>query len=58
MRVDLAIGMGGDFLQLQLATWQRVERYLQTSTGIVLAVGLAEQHGPNGLIGTDAICPK
>ena len=45
-------------MQLQLATWQEVERYLQTSSGVILPIGSAEQHGPNGLIGTDAICPE
>jgi len=45
-------------MQLQQATWQEVERYLQTSTGIIMPIGSAEQHGPNGMIGTDAICPE
>ena len=45
-------------MQLQLATWQEVERYLRSSTGIILPIGSAEQHGPNGLVGTDAICPE
>jgi len=44
-------------MQLALSTWQEVERYLQTSTGIIIPIGSTEQHGPNGLIGTDAICP-
>ena len=43
---------------LHLSTWQEVERYLARSTGIVLPIGSTEQHGPNGLIGTDAICPE
>jgi len=43
-------------MQLALSTWQEVERYLQTSTGIIIPIGSTEQHGPNGLIGTDAIC--
>jgi creatinine amidohydrolase len=43
---------------LQLCTWQEVEAYLQHSTGIILPIGSTEQHGPNGLIGTDAICPE
>ncbi|MCR9255820.1 MAG: creatininase family protein [Alphaproteobacteria bacterium] len=45
-------------MQLQLSTWQEVEKYLETSTGIILPIGSTEQHGPNGLIGTDAICPE
>lgn len=43
---------------LQLATWQEVEAYLKRSTGIIIPIGSTEQHGPNGLIGTDCICPE
>ena len=42
---------------LQLAAWPEVEEYLKTSTAIIVPIGSTEQHGPNGLIGTDAICP-
>jgi creatinine amidohydrolase len=45
-------------MQLQLQTWQEVEAYLQTSRGIILPIGSTEQHGPIGLIGTDAICAE
>jgi creatinine amidohydrolase len=45
-------------MQLQLQTWQEVEAYLQTSRGIILPIGSTEQHGPTGLIGTDAICAE
>jgi creatinine amidohydrolase len=45
-------------MQLQLATWQEVDRYLQTSTTAVIPIGSTEQHGPNGFIGTDALCPE
>ena len=45
-------------MQLRLCTWQEVERYLRDRTGIVMPIGSSEQHGPNGLIGTDAICPE
>jgi len=45
-------------MKLQHATWQEVEAYLQRSTGIILPIGSTEQHGPNGLLGTDAICPE
>jgi creatinine amidohydrolase len=45
-------------MQLQLLTWQEVEAYLQTSRGIILPIGSTEQHGPVGLIGTDAICAE
>ena len=43
---------------LQLCTWQEVESYLERSRGIIVPIGSTEQHGPNGLIGTDAICPE
>jgi len=45
-------------MRLQLSTWQEVEAYLGRSKGIIMPVGSTEQHGPNGLIGTDAICPE
>jgi creatinine amidohydrolase len=35
-----------------------VDAYLQDSKAIILPIGSTEQHGPNGLIGTDAICPE
>lgn len=40
---------------LHLCTWSEVEDYLTRSTGIIMPIGSTEQHGPNGLIGTDAI---
>ncbi|MGE0222538.1 MAG: creatininase family protein [Acetobacteraceae bacterium] len=43
---------------LQTQTWQEVERYLGQSNGIIMPIGSTEQHGPNGLIGTDAICAE
>jgi len=43
---------------LQQRTWQEVERYLARSRGILIPIGSTEQHGPVGLIGTDAICPE
>jgi len=43
---------------LQLCTWREVEAYLERATGILIPVGSTEQHGPNGMIGTDAICPE
>lgn len=45
-------------MQLHLSTWTEVESYLQHSTGIILPIGSTEQHGPTGLIGTDAICAE
>ncbi|MEH1815982.1 MAG: creatininase family protein, partial [Nostoc sp.] len=43
---------------LHLSTWQEVEAYLQQSKGIIFPIGSTEQHGPTGLIGTDAICAE
>jgi creatinine amidohydrolase len=43
---------------LQLATWQEVDHYLAKSSGIILPIGSTEQHGPKGLLGTDALCPE
>src|SRR5277367_5444134 len=43
---------------LQHQTWQEVEVYLGRSQGIILPIGSTEQHGPNGLIGTDALCAE
>ena len=43
---------------LHLSTWQEVEAYLQRSRGIIVPIGSTEQHGPTGLIGTDAICAE
>src|SRR3546814_5368725 len=42
-------------MQLQLTTWPEVEAYLERSTGIIVPIGSPEQHGPTGLIGTDAL---
>ena len=42
-------------MQLQLKTWQFVEDYLKNKTGIIIPIGSTEQHGPTGLIGTDAL---
>lgn len=43
---------------LHLSTWAEIEAYLKRSTGIIIPIGSTEQHGPNGLIGTDAICAE
>ena len=44
-------------MQLHLSTWKEIESYLLRSQGILIPIGSTEQHGPNGLICTDAICP-
>ncbi len=43
---------------LHLSTWLEVEAYLEQSQGIIIPIGSTEQHGPTGLIGTDAICAE
>jgi len=40
-------------MELALATSQEVEDYLRTQRGCIVPIGSVEQHGPNGLIGTD-----
>jgi creatinine amidohydrolase len=40
-------------MQLALSTWQEVEDYLRVSRGNIIPIGSTEQHGPNGLLGTD-----
>ncbi|MBD2460429.1 creatininase family protein [Oscillatoria sp. FACHB-1407] len=43
---------------LHLSTWIEVEDYLTRSQGLIIPIGSTEQHGPTGLIGTDAICAE
>ncbi len=45
-------------MQLHHCTSPEVEKYMTRSRLILVPVGSTEQHGPNGLIGTDAICPE
>lgn len=45
-------------MQLHLSTWQEIETYLKDNDGIIIPIGSTEQHGPTGLIGTDAICAE
>jgi len=40
-------------MRLALTTWRQVEAYLETKRTLIVPVGSTEQHGPNGLIGTD-----
>ena len=46
------------FMRLQTQTWPEIESYLNRSNGIIVPIGSTEQHGPNGMLGTDAICPE
>ena len=44
---------------LQLSSWPEIEARLASGRrGIVIPVGSTEQHGPTGLLGTDALCPE
>ncbi len=45
-------------MQLHLSTWPEVEAYLAKSKAILIPIGSTEQHGPTGLLGTDALCPE
>jgi creatinine amidohydrolase len=45
-------------MQLQLMSWPEVESYLEENIGVIVPIGATEQHGPTGLIGTDAICAE
>ncbi|NJR70364.1 MAG: creatininase family protein [Synechococcales cyanobacterium CRU_2_2] len=45
-------------MQLHLSTWPEVQAYLGRSRTLILPIGSTEQHGPTGLIGTDAICAE
>ena len=45
-------------MDLLHSTWKEVEAYLARSKGIIVPLGSVEQHGPSGLIGTDAICAE
>src|SRR5258708_9151024 len=49
---------GSPFMRLEMLTWRKVEAYLRLSKGIIVPVGSTEQHGPEGLIGTDHLCPE
>jgi creatinine amidohydrolase len=40
------------------ATWPEIEAYLSKSRTIIIPIGSTEQHGPMGLIGTDAMCAE
>jgi creatinine amidohydrolase len=45
-------------MDLRLSTWPEVEAYLHRSRGILVPIGSTEQHGPTGLIGTDALAAE
>ncbi len=43
---------------LHLSTWQEIDEHLKKSKAILIPIGSTEQHGPNGFLGTDALCPE
>ena len=45
-------------MRLDHATWEEVEDHVSRVPGIILPAGSTEQHGPMGLIGTDALCAE
>ncbi len=45
-------------MHLHHCTWLEIANYLQQQTGIIIPTGSTEQHGPMGLIGTDALCAE
>ncbi len=45
-------------MQLHLSSWSEIDTYLKSSRAIVVPIGSTEQHGPTGLLGTDALCPE
>jgi creatinine amidohydrolase len=49
---------GTNIMLLHHMTWKDVEAYLAANKGIIVPIGSTEQHGPNGPIGTDVICPE
>ena len=42
-------------MYLKHLTWRETEQYLQQKQSIIMPIGSHEQHGPNGMIGTDII---
>lgn len=43
---------------LAQCTWPEVEAYLERSGGVILPIGSTEQHGPSGVMGTDALAAE
>lgn len=44
--------------RLELCTWPEVEQYLARERVVIVPIGSTEQHGPNGILGTDSICAE
>ncbi len=45
-------------MQLVSRTWIEVDEYLKNSDGLIIPIGSCEQHGPIGMMGTDALCAE
>ncbi len=45
-------------VRLARLTWRQVTVDLERSRLVVIPIGSTEQHGPNGLLGTDAMCAE
>lgn len=45
-------------MKLMQSTWPDIESWLLKSKAILIPIGSVEQHGPNGFLGTDALCPE
>jgi creatinine amidohydrolase/Fe(II)-dependent formamide hydrolase-like protein len=45
-------------MQLHLSSWPEIETYLAKSKAVIIPIGSTEQHGPNGVLGTDALCAE
>ncbi|MBS0124065.1 creatininase family protein [Thetidibacter halocola] len=45
-------------MRLDHMTWPEAEAHVAGGGGVILPVGSTEQHGPMGLIGTDAFCAR
>ncbi len=45
-------------MELAKSTWKQVEKYLKSSTKVVIPIGSTEQHGPTGIFCTDYVIPE
>ena len=45
-------------MRLAYSTWSDVATYLDERRSLVIPIGSTEQHGPLGLVGTDALCAE
>lgn len=46
-------------MHLSTSTWPEIEARIKSGkTSIIIPIGSHEQHGPTGLVGTDALCPE